>query len=287
MLSPPKATMTENIHPDVSGTAFVVNYSRSRLVNISKDRYAHLWVTPEAISLWEELSQNVYPNDDLNLSLRNRFFLEHIEKFISLHKDCVFISLGAGFDNYPFLIDAECKWVECDLPNIMNYKKNKVEQWIKESKLPCRNIEFLSIDLMNKNQRLGMKERLQTVIGQASSFVLMEGLTYYLKREVLSDIFLILGEIQKPGSRVAFDYWEPDAMAYPAMSKLKNYLDDKFGGSGEDWNLFDATYIDAQKNYITIETVDIAALEWQYSPTRLLQGKDHKIPAHYAVLQRR
>jgi O-methyltransferase involved in polyketide biosynthesis len=279
--------MTTPIKLDVSGTAFVVNYSRSKRVELSRDRYAYLWVTPEAISLWQELAQEVYPHDDLNLSLRNRFFLEHLERFLEAHQDCVCISLGAGFDNYPFLIETECRWIECDLPNIMNYKKNKVEQWINENKLPRRTIEFLSIDLMEKNQRMRLKERLHTVIGQAPSFVMMEGLTYYLNKEVLNDIFALLGEVQKSGSIVAFDYWQPDAMAYPAMVKLKKYLDDKFGGSGEDWNLFDEQYINAKKNYITLETTNIAALERQYSETRLLQGQDHKIPAHYAVLQRR
>jgi muconolactone delta-isomerase len=32
---------------NLSGTAFVVNVSRSRREDLSRDRYAHLWVTPE------------------------------------------------------------------------------------------------------------------------------------------------------------------------------------------------------------------------------------------------
>ena len=278
--------MTDAIKHDVSGTAFVVNYSRSRIVNISQDLYAHLWVTPEAIALWNDLSLAVYPNDDLNISLRNRFFLEQIKKFVTVNNNTVFISIAAGFDNYPFLIEADFRSVEYDLPNIMDLKKRLVEQWMKEKKLPKRNIEFMGIDLNEEKQRIMMKQNLQQVIGHNHSFVLMEGLTYYLKREVLSDIFKLLADIQESGSLVAFDYWGPDAMEYPAMARLKAYLDKKFGDIGKAWNFLDETYIKGIEGFTTIESTDIASLELKYAETRILQGRDNKIPAHYAVLKK-
>ncbi|MEI6286804.1 MAG: hypothetical protein WCP79_09920 [Bacillota bacterium] len=73
------------ILPHVSGTAFVVNYSRSLLPEISRDSYAGLWVTTEAVELWRELCREVYPNDDLNLCLRTRFYLSCLE---ALANDC-------------------------------------------------------------------------------------------------------------------------------------------------------------------------------------------------------
>jgi O-methyltransferase involved in polyketide biosynthesis len=278
--------MIDEIKHDVSGTAFVVNYSRSRIVNISQDLYAHLWVTPEAIALWNDLSLAVYPNDDLNISLRNRFFLEQIKKFVTVNNHTVFISIAAGFDNYPFLIEADFRSVEYDLPNIMDLKKRRVEQWMKEKRLPKRNIEFMAIDLNEEIQRMMMKQTLQQVIGHNPSFVLMEGLTYYLKRDVLSDIFKLLADIQEPGSLVAFDYWRPDAMEYPTMVRLKAYLEKKFGDSGEAWNLIDEAYIKGRGGFATIESTDIASLELKYAETRILQGRDNKIPAHYAVLKK-
>jgi O-methyltransferase involved in polyketide biosynthesis len=278
--------MIEKIKADVSGTAFVVNYSRARLVNISQDRYAHLWVTPEAIALWEDLAHKVYPHDDLNLSLRNRFYLEHLNRFIDANKNCILISLGAGFDNYPFLVEADCRWIECDLPNIVAFKKSKVEQWIKDKKLPKRNIEFISVDLTKENQRIQLKQALKKAIDHNPSFVMMEGLSYYLSREVLSDIFKIFTEIQATGSLVAFDYWEPDALEYPVMARLKEYLNKKFGHSGEDWNLFDKTYIKGREGFMEIESADIATLELTYADTRVMQGRDHKIPVHFSVLKR-
>jgi O-methyltransferase involved in polyketide biosynthesis len=277
--------MNEQIKPDVSGTAFVVNYSRSKMVEISQDRYAHLWVIPEAIALWEELSQEVYPNDDLNVSLRNRFFLEQLKKFVSTQQPCVFVSIAAGFDNYPFLIEANFRSLEFDLPNIMALKKHQVELWMQDGQLPRRNIDFLAIDLNSANQRLMLKQTLKQAIEHDPSFVLMEGLTYYLRKEVLSDIFAIIRDAQTPGSLVAFDYWQPDAMGYPAMVRLKTYLDKKFGDSGKDWNLLDEAYINELSGFTAIKFTDIATLERKFAETNILQGKDNKIPAYYAVLK--
>jgi len=279
--------MPGKINNDISGTAFVVNYSRSKRVDISKDLYANLWVTPESISLWDELAENVYAHDDINLSVRNRFFLERAKKFIEAQKKAVFISIGAGFDNYPFLLPAECRWAEFDLPNIMEFKKKKVAQWTHEGRLPSRSIEFIPVDLNNKEQRIGMARVLKKVIKTDPSFVIMEGLTYYLDQMTLTDIFKILKDIQAKGSQVAFDYWRPDALEFPVMVKLKSYLDKKFGSSGRDWYLFDEKYIKDIDGYSELDSVDISKLETEYSETRLLQGKDNKIPDNFCLLLRK
>jgi hypothetical protein len=140
--------------------------------------------------------------------------------------------------------------------------------------------------VINNNPEMMMKQALQEVIGHHLSFVLMEGLTYYLKREVLSDIFNMLADIQESGSLVAFDYWRSDAMEYLAMVRLKDYLDRKFGDSGKAWNLLDETYIKGREGFTVIASTDIASLELEYTNTRILQGRDNKIPAHYAVLKK-
>jgi O-methyltransferase involved in polyketide biosynthesis len=278
--------MIEKIKQDVSGTAFVVNYSRSKMVNISKDTYAHLWVTPDSISLWNGLAKDVYTNDDLNVSLRNRFYLERLKKFINENEDVVFIGIASGFVNYPFLVEGDCSFIEFDLPNIVEFKKKKVMQWMQEGRLPARKIEYISIDLSDEKQRFILKEALNKAIGRNPSFVTMEGITYYLKREILNDIFRILKEVQRQGSIVAFDYWKPDTMEYTVMARLKEYLDKKFGYKDQEWDLFDQTYIKEIKGYIEIESADISKLELEYSETRLLQGKENKIPVYFSVLER-
>lgn len=278
--------MDEGIKHDVSGTAFVVNYSRARMVDISKDIYAELWVTPESMKLWKSLSDHVYPNDDLNLCVRNRFFLDNIEKFINENINPVFLGLASGFDNYPFLVSSDCKFLEFDLPNIIEYKKQKVSQWMKEGKLPFRDVEYIPVDLNDESQRLMMRETMKRAAGNHPTFVTMEGVTYYLQKDTLNSIFSMLKEIQCEGSKIAFDYWKPDAMEYPVMKKLKDFLKTEFGSDGQDWNLFDEEYIRGISGYIIQQSIEIAGLELKYAESRKFQGKDDKIPGNYCVIQR-
>jgi len=280
--------MTEIIHHDVSGTAFVVNYSRSRMEKISQDRFAHLWVTRESIMLWKELVQNVYPNDDLNVSLRNRFYLETLRQFLHKQKFLrpVAVNIASGFTSYPYLIDDKCTFLEFDLPAIMEYKKQTVTKWMQEKKLPVRPVHYFPVDLNDAKQRCVIKEELQTAIGNSPSFVILEGVTYYLKRDVLLDLISILGEVQTRGSVIALDYWKPDAMNYPVMVRLKDFFDRKFGNMGTRWFLYDKKFFRDTGKYTITESEDIAALEVKYSPTRLFQGADNKIPVYFSVLEK-
>jgi len=278
--------MTEKIQQGVSGTAFVVNYSRAKKVRISKDTYADRWVTPESIVLWDDLATSVYPHDDLTLSLRNRFYLERLKDFIDENENPVCLGIASGFSNYPFLVEGKCSFVEYDLPNIMEFKRDRVTQWMKEGKLPERKIAYFSIDLNDEKQRTQMKETMRQAICNDPSFVIMEGITYYLKREALTDIFKILREVQRKGSIVAFDYWKPDSMEYPVMVKLGRYLEKRMGFEEQDWNLIDELYIKERPGFTEIESADIAKLELTYSETRVFQGRENKIPAYFSVLKR-
>lgn len=275
----------DKLKSDVSGTAFVVNYSRSLKEDISKDIYAKLWVTPEAIELWNGLSENVYPNDDLNLSLRNRFYLEHIKSFIKDNENAVIVDVASGFDDYPFLIESENRFIEFDLPNIISYKEKKVREWEKDNTLPKRNVQYHSIDLASEEQRAEFKKILAKEISDKASLIIMEGLPYYLNKEILDDLFKIYSEVQTQGSEIVFDYWRPDAMTYPVMVKLKDYVDKKFNVK-QDFHLFDENYIQSIKNYKEFESTEIASLELMYSPTLIFQGRDNKIPVYFSVLNR-
>ena len=280
--------MVETIHHDVSGTAFVVNYSRSRMEKISQDYFAHLWVTRDSIALWKDLAQNVYPNDDLNVSLRNRFYLGHLCQFLHEQKfqRPVAVNIASGFTSYPYLIDEKCTFLEFDLPAIMEYKKKTVTRWMREKKLPERSVHYFPIDLNDAEQRGAMKEEFKRAIGSSPSFVILEGVTYYLQKDVLLDLISLLSEVQTRGSVIAFDYWKPDAMSYPVMIRLKGYFDRKFGDRGTGWYLYDESFFRDIGGYTMKESADIARLEVKYSPTRLFQGQDNKIPVYFSVLER-
>jgi O-methyltransferase involved in polyketide biosynthesis len=275
----------QNVESGISGTAFMVNCSRSKRVEVSKDIYACLWVTPESLALWDVLAADVYPNDDVNLSVRNRFFLEKIQDFIDDNQDPVFVDIAAGFDNYPFLLRGECAFLEFDLPHVMAYKKEMVDRWMAEGKLPRRSVEYLSTDLNDQGERNDLRRTLRRKISGRSSIVTLQGITYYMRRRALDELFAILRDVQNAGSMIAFDFWRPDAMHSATMVRFEEYLGRTYGYENLEWNLFDEGYLDGLEGFTRVETTDIAGLERRYSQTRLLQGED-KIPGCYAVLRR-
>lgn len=270
---------------DVSGTAFVVNLSRARQVALSGDEYAHLWVTPETQSLWDDLARAVYPHDDVSLALRNRFYLTRLRAFVAAHATPTFVNLGAGFTSYPQLVDARCRAVEIDLPGIVAHKRERTEAWVRAGTLPARSIEFFPADLMQPADL----DRLATALAgwcAGPSFVLMEGLVYYLSRAVLSRLFATLARVQQPGSLLAFEYWPTDAERYGVYRRLEAYLARRFGRATQGYTLLDATDVRAIAGYDVVETSDVAAEERAHATTRVLQGIDDRLPIELVVLRR-
>jgi O-methyltransferase involved in polyketide biosynthesis len=256
------------------------------MTGISRDIYAHLWVTPEAVSRWNELSAQVYPHDDLNVSLRNRFYLDHIEAFVASQRRPFLVNIATGFDNYPFLIRKPCGFLQLDRDNIIGLKKRRVTQWMRSGKLPRRRIRFLATDLNDRHQQAVLKRTLARTVGNRPCFVTMEGITYYLHPETLERLFAILREVLTAGSLVALDYWKPDAMKYPVMVRLRKLLDRQFGCRGQRWNLLEHRRLCRIPGFTEIESTDIAALERKHSSTRIFRGNAHKIPVFFSVLKR-
>lgn len=267
----------------VSGTAFVVNYSRARKVRISRDVYARLWVTPEAVEAWKALAERVYPNDDLNVSLRNRFYLERIREFVRAHEDPAVVCLAAGFDNYPFLVEEPCRFVEVDLPAVIGWKRRMAARWMRAGRLPRREVVYLSADLA---EPAALERSLKRLVGSRPGFATLEGITYYLAPRALSRVFAVLRRVLRAGSRVALDYWAPDSMTYPVMVRLKRHFDQEFGASHTGWHFYGREFFRGLPGYAWAESKDIAGLERAYSRTRRFQGRDAKIPVRFGVLER-
>ena len=119
------------------------------------------------------------------------------------------------------------------------------------------------------------------------SFVLLEGLVYYLSHPVLDRLFAMLAAVQQPGSIVAFEYWPTDAARYAVYRRLVEYLASRFGRTDHTFLLLDAADVRAVPGYAVAETSDVAAEERAHATTRVLQGVDDRLPIEFVVLQRR
>ncbi len=274
------------IHHTISESAFLVNESRARRVDISQDIYAHLWISNSTKKLWDDFSKNVYQYDDIELGLRNRFFLDCLNKFVKSIVNPVFINIGAGFTSYPFLISKPCKCAEVDLSHVIDYKRKKIINWIKEKKLPERSIEFFSVDLCNSADLKRLKKFLISFIKKEKSFILLEGITYYIDKPTLNNLFKIFSDIQELDSILAFDFWNPRIEKNLVYQKFKKYWAEKFNYKENCYNLFDVDFIQNIMGYEIIELTDIQKLEKRFLKTNILKNYENILPENYVVLKK-
>lgn len=274
------------IKPHISASAFLVNESRARKVDLSQDIYAKCWVTPETQELWAAFAKQVYPHDDLELSLRNRYFLDHLKTRVTAHSDFVFVNLGAGFTSYPFLLDAPCRCLEVDYPHVLAFKQEQIQKWQEVGTLPRRIIEFFAADLNTERDLSALTQTLRSWTTNTPSFILLEGISYYLTQSTLDRLFAIFRAIQAPGSIVGFDFWKPSIEQNSVFRRLQQFWEERFGYSTSTYNFIDDASIQAITGYKVLEITNAAALEKVYCTTTALQESDQMLPENYALLQR-
>lgn len=267
----------------ISESAFLVNESRARRVGLSKDRYASLWVTESTRRLWDDFTSEVYPHDEIELGLRNRFFLERLGSFVESHSAPAFINIGAGFTSYPFLIDKQIPCVEVDYPHVAAFKRSRVEQMTADGILPPRRVEFAACDLTSLEDRRALALTLKEYAG-TPTFILMEGLTYYLSRDLLEELLGMTRAVQIDGSALAFDFWEPENAYSPVFLRFEKFFAKRFGVKESKYNFVDQGFVASIEGYRVAEIRSIQELETLFSDTRALQDPAEILPESYALL---
>jgi len=270
----------------ISETAFLVNASRARRVEISRDIYAGLWVSDSTQELWNDFAGKVYPYDDFVVATRTRYFLEHLRAFVDAFASPVFVNIGAGFTSYPFLIQRPCRSLEVDYAPIIHLKRDRVATWQREGLLPGRPVEYLAADLKARSDRERLNSQLAGWIGNDPSFILLEGITYFLAMPVLIELFETFSSLQLPDSVVGFDFWKPDIQANPVFIRLQKYVAEKFGYKETRYNLLDAGFVRSIQGYQAAEITRVDEQEKLYSKTPVLQNEEEILLENYAILKK-
>jgi O-methyltransferase involved in polyketide biosynthesis len=191
---------------DISMTAALVNESRARRPDLSKDVYARDWI-PAAkraalATLWNEYAKQVYPNDDVVVSVRNRFFLHLIDEHTDIGDICVIAA--CGLTSYPYLAKSKCHFVELDLANVIAYKNSRVKRLVQEKILPKRSVQRNAIDL---SLPTSLSDQVKRFSRGGRTVVILEGISYYIRSHMWLDALQNLWRKLKPGDIVAFDFW--------------------------------------------------------------------------------
>ena len=123
------------------------------------------------------------------------------------------VNLAAGLDTRPYRMELppNLRWIEIDLPEILNYK----EQILREEKPTCQ-LERIRLDLGNESERRKLFAKLGARTQRA--LVITEGLLVYLTREAVGELAKDLASI--PG----FRSWLVDFPSPGLMCMLKKRM---------------------------------------------------------------
>jgi methyltransferase (TIGR00027 family) len=168
--------MAESLIRDISDTARWVAAYRARETErpdaVFRDPYARALAGERGEQIARAMpfaEKNSWP-----FVARTYLFDRFIAKEVALGTDVV-LNLAAGLDTRPYrmTLPPELRWIEVDLPEILDYK----EAVLADAKPACR-LERVRIDLSNQDARRGLFAR---VGGSARrALVLCEGLLIYL-----------------------------------------------------------------------------------------------------------
>jgi O-methyltransferase involved in polyketide biosynthesis len=275
-----------SIEKTLSESAFLVNQSRALNVEMGRDIYAGLWVTDETRELWNSFSREVYPYDHIELAARNRFFLEALEQFIDRHNHPLFINIGAGFTSYPFLLPPDVESIEIDLPPVIEFKTERIRNWQQYGYLPKRNILFHGIDIRGTKGYRSLKRFLGDIEKKADTFVLMEGLSYYLAHDEFMGIVSAVKSIQLQGDFLAFDFWTPENLKNPVFKRFREFFKTRFTYNNMQYNLMKEKQVSEIDGYRTVIISNVQAVEKRFSSNPMLTKWEEILPEQYAILER-
>jgi methyltransferase (TIGR00027 family) len=138
---------------------------------------------------------------------RTYLFDEFIKQHVELGYDMI-VNLAAGLDTRPYRMSlpSSLKWIEVDLPEIMDYK-----QTILKHEKPVCHLQSIRSDLADKNTRVELFKQLNDQCEKA--LIVSEGLIAYLDEEEAGSLAKDLS------ARSHFKRWVFDVMS-PGLLKM-------------------------------------------------------------------
>lgn len=246
----------------LSETAFLVNWARASDPKLSKDPWAHLWVTEKSKQFGEMFKKKVCGWEEMEVCLRNRYFADCLGAFGKKHAFFTFLNIAAGFTTYPYLIGKKNTCIETDYPHVIAYKKKKLAAFEKEGKIPKREIRFIAMNLNQKKSLQTIESLIQN--NAAPFFVLLEGLLYYLKPETVKNIFELLNRALPAKSCVGTISWSNKIRETPVMKAVQDYFEKELGFPKQKYTWIDDEWFEQWSGLKILERTDYMELNRRY-----------------------
>ena len=206
--------MAEPVIRDVSDTARWVAVFRAR----ETERPDAIFRDPYARALAGERGEQIaaaMPFGEQNawsFIARTYLFDRFVTRAIDAGADLV-VNLAAGLDTRPYrmTLPPGLRWVEVDLPEMIEYKTG-----ILASEMPQCRLERIPLDLSNADARRGLFDRLGRNASRA--LVLSEGLLIYLMAD---EVCALASDLARPAS---FAEWVVDIVSPGLLAMLQERM---------------------------------------------------------------
>jgi len=263
----------------VHDSALIVNAYRAKYPSVSFDRFAALWITEESEKWANAYAEKVGSTEILVHALRHRFFLEELSQFLELYPNGVFINVGAGFTNYPYLIPATTPCCEIDTEVNLSFKKKKLAEFNLNGDIPPRMIKFIAVDdLNNLTDMSALSLILKEWVDGRPSFVLFEGVFFYLKPETISHFYDILASLQRKGDIVAATSFRPEECSKGMYKRLVDYC-------RTDYRMMNFIPTTVPKNFYAQQSGYLLATHENYYGLSMKYGFSEKLDKPEEVLE--
>lgn len=186
-----------------------------------------LRVAPLGWLFWRPLLAKVRPISAF-IVVRSRYVEDMLEQFVC--DGCrQYVILGAGLDSWALRHDqAGVTVFEIDHPATQRWKETRIRSRL--GALPSRLV-LIPVDF----ERESLTEVLPNhgFDPRSSAFVSWLGTICYLTRGAVEETFASLARVCAPGSRIAFDYFQPKSTMSPEDLALFDVLDEGGTRRGE------------------------------------------------------
>ncbi|NER14683.1 adenosine deaminase [Leptobacterium flavescens] len=211
---------------EIHETAFVTSTYRASEENISKDIYAKLWNNKKTDQWIADYAETVSRHDPFLHCLRNRYFYDKISELAKQNQIEVLINFGSGFSMYPFLLGEDLINIEIDKPDIVQYKKKRIQELQSNGQLPSREIHYIGTDF-NKDYEEKLISEINAIKKDKTSFILIEGVLFFLNRDDTKRLFQLFGKIQNSGDYVGSVSYTEAIEEVSAFKKLISFFEEK------------------------------------------------------------
>lgn len=273
----------ENIK--IHETAFVTSAFRAFDENLSQDIFAKLWQNPKTEQWIAAYLNKVSSEETYTHCLRNRYFLDKIKDLVQNQEIEVLINFGSGFSMYPFLLNENLINIEIDKPEIVDYKKDKIKKWQKENILPKRNIHFIGVDF-SENYKKDLLSKINSITANKSSFILVEGVLFFLDKEETDKLFDFFNILQKSEDYIGSASFQETIKETIAFKNLLSFFNQSVSKtSANDYQTIPDEYYSSNKNYRLIDHQDYFSLSKKYG-NRINQDKELILNENFYLLKK-